>query len=164
MLKWFCSEEKPWWPSFSWLWRAAGTSLELLIIVEYTTIILNSCTSTLLWAKCKYIASCWFQWEGGSLCFDMPLSCSKIFKGSLLLDEEISQASVQGSPLSNPNRCIQLSLHSNPKTHELARPDYSPFWIRLWFPASMYVHLLFSFLHNVILSLSVSTYPNPASH
>lgn len=51
----------------------------------------------------------------GSLCFDMHLFCSKILKGSQVLAEEISQASVQGSPGSDPNRCFQLSLALQPE-------------------------------------------------
>lgn len=59
------------------------------------------------------------------------------------------------------------SFHSptNPQTHELAKPDNSPFPDQtLDFLPPRVFELLFSLLPNVILSLSSSKYPNPASH
>ena len=86
---------------------------------------------------------------------------SKISKQSPLLDKEISQASVQGSAVSDPNRCIQVSL----STWKLIWGGQTR-WLRI--PGSGFTYLppctfklLFSLLHNAILSFSSSNIPKP---
>lgn len=114
-----------WWPGFSWLWRSDGTSPQLLSAAEYSTIVLTTGRSTLLWTKCKYMALSLLQQEWG-LNSDILFSAQRYSKAACYLKKFLRQ-------MFKVFHCLMQtdvsSFHSyfNLRPQELARPGCSPF-------------------------------------
>lgn len=154
----------PWWLNYSWLWRSDGESLELLITVEYTIIILNTWRSTLPWMKYKSVALCLFQWEGVyalARFFSVQryskaphYLVKKFLRPVFKVFHSLIQTDVSSfhscCNLKTPSECSQTRLVTNPGSG-------------FGFPPHLFKLMLF-LLQNTILSFSIPIQPNPASH
>lgn len=92
---------------------------------------------------------------GGGLCFCLPFFCSKLSKSSLLIMKTFLRQVFKVLHCLIQTDVSSFHSHFNPKMLKLARQDNSPFLDQasVFLPPCMF-KLLFSALHNAIISLS----------